>query len=307
MLLDSVKIYLPQFAVPELDLLAEVPAGFDHVTCHTCNDRIAYSGYLDNMYWSVRADGLSIKGNLSKFILGNNYTNLDKQSCINAFNELSDRLSLCLDKARLNQLDFGITFDVDHNPSRYFKYLGTSKYYKSRSINNSTLNYSNTKRSKHLYDKSKELKKQQKSFPSELTGKHLMRFEVRYRKQANKYFDRDPLTVSRLFESNLFDQLKIKLALEFESIERVRHTTLDTSQVKKASDFKSFIAADALANKGLTTYLALIEECDGLDTQYKSRAKAYCKELSRSFVNDRGIDLYDELAEKFNATLNTLY
>ncbi|MBO6793544.1 MAG: hypothetical protein JJ895_06520 [Balneolaceae bacterium] len=135
----------------------------------------------------------------------------------------------------------------------------------------------------------------------------MIRFEVRYRNDPFKYFSRDKLFIRNLYRDGLFDELKLKIIEEFESIDRVRHTTLDTSLVKKASDFKSFIAADALAIKGLSTYLALIEECDGLDTQNKSRAKAYCKELSRSFVNDRGIDLYDELAEKFNATLNTLY
>lgn len=294
-----------QELVPEYDLVAMIPERLERRTSHVRDEHVSYSGYIDNLYCSVRKQGLNIKGSLSKFILGNNYTNLGSEACAHAFEILSNRLSIPLLKAKLTQIDIGLTIECEHAPTRYFKYLGSSKYFKSRSVNNTTLSYSNTSRSKLFYDKIKELKKRGSPLPEDLIGKQFVRFETRYRKCPNKYFKRNGLLVNDLLHSSLFEEFKSNVLYEFNSINRIRHTTLDTTLVNKASDFKNFIAADAIAKHGLPYYLNLIEDTM-LDSQNRTRAKAYCKDLASSFVTDVQTDLYDELSSKLHASLSAI-
>lgn len=242
-MVDTVRLFLSQDSVENVDLLSELPTRFEDYSVHESRDNIWFSGNVQNLKWSVFRSGLSISGSLPKFHFGENYTVLKSHHLKKVFKQLSTVFNVDLGPARITQIDFGVNLICHNTVTDYFKYLGRSPYYKSRNINNTTLTYSNSFRYKHLYDKVREMKASNEDIPKIIQGKNILRFEIKYRKKCSKYFDIDNLTVADICSYSFLQQLKAQIETEFNSIKRVKVPSFRKEIIATPSDFKNQLAA----------------------------------------------------------------
>ncbi|MEQ9263998.1 MAG: phage/plasmid replication protein [Balneolaceae bacterium] len=298
-MIDTVRIYFPQDLIHEVDLISEVPTILCDVTSHSNNDRVWYSGKLKNLSWSVRKDGISISGSLTKYICGNNYTNMNQETLNNAIDQLSSYFGVDLTIGRITQLDFGINLNCKEAPMNYFKCLGSSPYYKSRSVNNSTLSYSNRSRTKLFYDKLKQMKATNVFIPEKFIGLNILRFEVRYRKKAFKYFGRKELRVKDLLTSSFHKRLKEQLFKEFSSIQTVLLPSISKEIITTASIFGDQLIALAIEQLGMDVIYDLVDSCTNMDSQNKTRSRQRCMKVLKKFHHNNDESLYDELTINF--------
>lgn len=137
------------------------------------------TGSLDNFHVSLDQRGLSLYGSLPKFYTGSNLFPMTPHETREAMGELSRRLSLNVDTARIVRLDFGfnlplvpaeVTAAVVHPSRRY-----------ARVVHRGNLTYYNARRSVVLYDKGRELKEKGLTLPDGIPP-HLLRVEVQLKK-----------------------------------------------------------------------------------------------------------------------------
>jgi len=304
-MLDTFRLYLPQSSVPDIELVSELPTRFSCIQSHESYGRYWYSGIYKNLKWSVREDGLSISGSLSKFKFGNNYTNLKQSDLQTVFEELNNVFGICLNNAKITQIDLGINLACKYPPYLYYKYLGRSPYYPSRNINNTTLTYSNGTRSKQLYDKLKEMRSKGDKVPWSLSSLNILRFEVKYRKKWTRFFNKKSIRVKDLLSDSFFNELKERLDEEFFSIQRVYHSNINRESITKVSEFKNLLVFQAIKHLGINEIYDLLDECVLMDSQNRTRSKRMCLDINALPIEST-IDLYDQLTTTFNQTLSKL-
>jgi len=91
------------------------------------------------------SNGISIKGSLAKYFIGNNLKTLTREEIKTAIQKIGNDLSIPILKAKLTRIDIGFNMSMEYEPRYYFNGLGeksrmhrsivdpTSLYYKNGS------------------------------------------------------------------------------------------------------------------------------------------------------------------------------
>jgi hypothetical protein len=105
-MLDTVHCWLSVERAGNVDLLAHVPNHLQSITAHLRPNGSEYlTGQIENLSVMVCDGGVSIKGSMPKFMFGDNFQLLTRQTSEQAVEKLSDVLGLPFKLAQVRRLD----------------------------------------------------------------------------------------------------------------------------------------------------------------------------------------------------------
>lgn len=306
---DTVKLYLRQDSARDTDLLAEIPVHLEDTTAHEKQDQIYYSGTLENLRIYVSERGVSIQGSLAKYYLSDNMQTLRRQDTERAIQELSDELHLPIKEAQVSRVDFAHNFIMQYEPEVYYPHLGESQYFK-RYIQPESLYYKNGNRTKLFYDKLSEAKSGGYEIPEVWTGKHILRYEIRYRRRLQKQFKVPEIKGSTLYEEQFYITLTKRYISDYQSIHKNAKISLDSENMATPKDFWDQMALLMIENIGQAGAVDLVEELRAKEVfdkpEYYSRLKKQIRDKSNKFQASDSTPLIDELDSKVSK-LKTFY
>ncbi|UFH54814.1 phage/plasmid replication protein [Spirosoma sp. KNUC1025] len=281
----------------------------DHVTEHYhANGQQSVSGYLSNLRVSAAGAGLWIKGSLCTYYHKNNFGNLTRQDTQRVIEQLSDILSLPINRANVGRVDVGKTMLTKHPPTVYLAELGLCKYY-ARLSQPKSIRYQNGKRVLAFYDKRAEGKQARLITPAIWTNKNTLRYEARFVSRLPKQFNRTEIVATDLYDEDFYIGLIDQWVSEFEKIQKVGRIDVNLEQaMKSVKDFSQ--TAERLLIQQLGGELAALElvELNRQKGEYKNRTevkrlKDRIKELSQQSTGkseraEAGSELMEELGAK---------
>lgn len=141
-------------------------------------------GNFKNFKIKSSQNGVKITGSLSKYFLGTNQKTLQQSDIIPAFDKLSADLELPIYKAKVNRIDIAENIVTNQTIDNYKALLGEAKYLFRHETKNS-VDYSSDYRSLNLYNKVKEVKKNQHETLTEVAQrKPSTRVELKIKKHS---------------------------------------------------------------------------------------------------------------------------
>jgi len=305
---DSIKLWMPQERTGTSDILAQTPVYLQSITEHTKAGRIHYSGLLKNLNIYVSERGVSVKGSLAKFHLGDNIQTLTRSDTEQAVNRLSDELHLSMQKADISRVDFACNFIMKHKPEIYYPYLGESQYFDRHTKANS-LYYESGSRTKLFYDKLSEAKSKHVNIPERLKDSNILRYEIRYKRRLGKQLHEPEITAGTLFKEAFYIKLVERYVSEYQSIHKNAEISelescFNTAIMNTPKDVKDQLAIIGLMAIGQNRFTELVEEWRAKDVlakpEYYSRLKRDMRELSKEIESSGSNPLIEELDKKIS-------
>ena len=300
---DTVHLWLGQDSVSN-SLLAEVPnLNLTHIGEHSRDGHLSITGNLENLRISISNNGISAKGSLPKFYLGDNFQTLQRQDISNAIGKLSDEMHLDFNQAKVTRLDMAQNLLMSYPPGAYYKFLGNCCYYKRLEQPESIL-YVNSQRQIHFYNKVAEAKHRRLEIPPVWSNQNVLRYEYRMIKRVSKRLKMD-LRISDLSNENIYIDLVNKYIEQYKEIIKFQKSTIELKNIKSPKDVHKQILAMAYSRLGQEAF-EIVEELRLLNAfdkkEYYSRLKKDIKELaSIGEVKTDSEELVQELDQKILA------
>jgi polyhydroxyalkanoate synthesis regulator phasin len=300
---DTLKLYLRQDSVRDTDLMAEIPVYLEDITAHEDDTGISYSGALNNLRIHVSERGVSIKGSLAKYYLSDNLKTMRRKDTEQAMQKLSDELHLSIQDAEVFRVDFAHNFIMDYEPKVYYQYLGECQYFE-RFLQPKSLYYSNKSRTLLFYDKPAEAKSKGCKIPETWTGKHVLRYEIRYRRRLSNQLKVPEVRARTLYEEPFYIKLVDRYVSDYQSIHKTAEIIFDTINMNTPKDVKDQLALIGLMAIGQNRFPELVEEWRAKDVlkkpEYYSRIKRDMRELAEKFQASDSTPMIDELDSKIS-------
>ena len=181
-MIDTVNFWIDSLSIPKGQLFGVV-SYLSEVTERQNINGYSCSGKAGYYYINVAKNGISLKGSLSKYYLGNNIDTLTRHSVKSAIEQLSDHLHIDISLAKVTRLDISSVILTKYSPVVYYRYLGQKSWFYRFQFKEDTLYYNNHKRQIIFYDKAKEAKSDGVLIPEIYTNANLFRYELRYIKR----------------------------------------------------------------------------------------------------------------------------
>jgi hypothetical protein len=245
---DSVSLWHEQDRAASLPCLARLENMRSYVNEHGEETR---SGVVRGLTVNVKERGVFVKGSLSTFAFGNNLERLTRRRTQDALEELSTVLSLPMNAARVYRFDIGSSFIVKHPPREYLEQLETKRRCKrSEYANLSTLHFSTNNYLCALYDKAKEMKKKREPLPSIFENRHVLRYEVQFKKRLGEHFGVKCLTAGKLHNEAFYSKVLKQWKDHYFSItRRQRLQVCSNVELHSTKDLQAYLCAMALQDR----------------------------------------------------------
>ena len=167
-------------------------------------------GKIKNIEIIASNRGVTVYGSLPKYLHGNNVGEFHRVEVEQSVNELSERLRLSLEHAKVSRIDIGANIEVTKPVEMYLPYLGVLPRWQRQEMTPRSLYYnSNENRDTRIiqfYDKVAELKKTDKTLFWEYAKKYLIRYELRYLQRVQTYF-KQPVTGALLCDADFYNSI----------------------------------------------------------------------------------------------------
>lgn len=167
---------------------------------------VAYCrGNLRNYIVCISPRGISLKGSLAKFYLGDNIGTLTRRDTQKALDALGDMLGVSVMGATVTRVDVAGNKVTQRPPADYFSGLGNkSRYKRIKSVKTESLYYKQNNMQLAIYDKIRELKQRGASIPKAFAGCNVLRYELRFLKQRTlkEQLEKNRRCVGKLADGN---------------------------------------------------------------------------------------------------------
>lgn len=304
---DTIKMHLNPLYF-ERGYLGALPTYLDEIEKDCTNNESGereIKGKINNIKVTARSyRSITIEGSLPKYLRGNNIVELNRAEVERAVNELSERLHLPLEHAKVSRIDIGANIEVTNPVEFYYPYLGTiPKWYRSVwSAPTPTIYlHSNPKADRQVitfYDKGAEVSK------TSNTGEHLLRYELRYLQRPQEYF-KQPVTGALLYEPNFYNCIVDRWGQMYSRIIKNK----DIKEIDKMAALTKTKPQNALRTIAFinTYYGGLSQYIEYLGVAFKEgkiskQKKNYLKTQAQNAFNDKSLfmdnPLIDELTKK---------
>jgi hypothetical protein len=244
---------------------------------------ILHTGYLKNLRVRATGCGASVIGSLAKFHLGNNYQTLTRQTTEEAIQELSDALSLPVERARVYRLEVGSCLVMRRPVGQYWSFLGSSGRYERVEYKHGLL-YKNSRRALTFYDKAKDLKRHKEPIPEIINGRNLLRYEVKLNKRVADQLGKREVLAGSLYEEDFYIKLLGRWEAEYFLINKINRPRLVSVELMKSvQQFNRYLAVVGLRALGEQEVLAMLEQCkESLSKLQRSRLRDRIRELTNA-------------------------
>jgi len=159
---------------------------------------ITSTGYLKRMKISKTDRKITISGSLAKYFFGDNIQTLTFQQIQEAFNKLSDELSIDLTDFTVCRVDLATNFEMNYKVKSYLNYLSEKSRHERKPYKNGLM-FTAKARTLLFYDKVEEAKLKEDS-------RNLLRYEMQL-KSVSKDKKFSKMKVKDLFNESYFKKL----------------------------------------------------------------------------------------------------
>lgn len=284
---DTINMWLDRGDIPNIDLLGKVPQHLTEIHSESFNKRTEQyyiSGKLGNYKISVSDNGISFRGSLAKFYLGDNLQILTRQDTQRAIEQMSEVIELPIKKARINRIDLGFNFITKYPPEAYYQYLGATQYYQRLKQPNS-IYYQNNQRQLIFYNKILEATKKGVLIPPIYQNNNVLRYELRLMKGLSKQL-KEKVTAQRLYNEEFYIKVLDKWYSNYQAVNKIHIPYLNYEAMKSPKDYIYRLTLIGLSTLGLNQALEEVETLRKLKTfkqaEYYSRLKRDLRKLANN-------------------------
>lgn len=258
-------------------------------------------GYLDNAKIKISENRVKFyDSSICKYYLGDNFKTLSKGDTQRAIEKLSDSLHLPFNLANVTRIDFAQNLIVKYNEQIYYPYLGEAQYY-NRLPQNNGLYYNNQKRQLLFYGKEHEQKVKKQPIPELYQNQNVLRFEMRFKKQLRKQFNKPEVIASLLYDDVFYFNLVKRWRNEYLAIQKVNSKLIGMNPTGSKKEFIENLALFSILELGQAQVLKKVEEWQKKGMITKKQAydlRTATKQLSKVKMNEQDNDLIAELDKK---------
>lgn len=218
---DTLKLCLYAEECPGIDLLAEIPC---HLPDPVHNPyKLSTTGHLGNLNVSITERALYVRNSIAKYYNGNNVQPLTIEDTRLALQKLADELHAPIEKALVQRFDVGACIELPHAPQVYLSRFGRARGNIEPNKNFGNLTYKHGGNDFALYDKVRELKKNDKDLAKTYAGRNLLRIEHRHLEPARK------LRASALYDKDFWNE---SLKAFYDEYQRIEQRPMDNKATK---------------------------------------------------------------------------
>jgi len=163
-------------------------------------------GNYKNLRVHCNSSGISLKGSLSKYELGDNLQRLTRGKVQMAIERLCDETSLNWKRAKVYRLDVGTCLVVKQPCSTYLRGLGELPRYQRSEQGENGLLYTSSTKALSFYDKIKEVRRKQERLPSVFEGLNILRYELQCRQRLQDVFKVPEILAETLYNETFYIQ-----------------------------------------------------------------------------------------------------
>lgn len=267
-MIDTLKAYLSQDHLRDIDLLAETPNYLTNLREYNSErGGVAVRGNLSNLRVRVTERGITIEGSLSKYLQGENVRTPDYSGVCMALEKLSDELEIRptdLSQAKINRIDLAATLKMSQHETDYFNSLGYKPHH-YRYEQESTIYYNSkakkreNKRIQELfYSKTEEIKGLKIPSLRDSEREKLLRHELRVL-NPYKYF-KGTTTLNQLKDREFYSQCVNKWSSEYSNIKKISSSMPDFAMVEDPKHYTDYVLAKYVNLVGIDEVLRIPED-----------------------------------------------
>jgi hypothetical protein len=307
---DTLNLWIPREAIADTPDLAysEYHRLVEQLNLREVihNESIRHKGKFDNFYICIFDSGISLKGSLAKYYLGNNFDTLDIHSSKKALSQLATDLDIPILEAEVRRIDFSTNFILPMMPSHYFGYLLESSR-TNRVVNTTSLNFMNKSKQIFFYDKVQWAKNKAIETPSKWIGKNVLRYEYRFMKNFKKKLGLKTVLAKDLIKPKTYETLLETWHTEYFKIKKKKEFIIDYYTITTPKDFFDMVLAETFKQRDYHEYIELIEQMKARNL-LKNRYE-YCrlkKKLTEHYMQGMSIKTSDPM-KPLNEAVNLHY
>ncbi len=242
-------------------------------------------GTHKNLRVHCNGSGISLKGSLSKYELGDNLQRFTRGKVQTAIERLCDETLLDWKRARVYRLDVGTCLVVKQPCSNYLNGLGELPRYQRCEQGENGLFYATSTKALSFYDKVREVRRKREPLPSAFEGLNVLRYEIQYRQRLQDVFKVPEIFAERLYNETFYIQALSLWREAYFTIQKrgklkFNPEMLETLNVK---NLESSLAAIALKELGEREVLGMIQAArkgGSLTKIQAARLRAKVRELA---------------------------
>lgn len=307
---DNISLYLDSSEVNDINLLNEVLENGDDITIEQTG--ISGNG-MPYAYISLEGKNhqkLTFKllpyriammgknSSICKFYLGNNFDTLSLEDFNNAINEISERLGVNIQNAKVCRIDMAQNFHMAYTPSTYHNCLLHLSRYKRGDINGN-LYFKTSRIELNFYDKKKEYREKGVKIPVKyIDAENVLRYEIRFKKNVAKIFGRT-IRIKDLCSESFFKEAYDKWQNSYWNITKQNPVLFQCeTSTFKTKDFKDYYFVKGVESTGGIEYAyKMIDESKKAKAITKHNAIYLKKVLNNAFNNTNNTANYDFTGE----------
>ncbi len=244
-MLDTVNLWLPQShtSTAILNNLERVSEVYSLTTA-----KVSCFGYLGNYKVSIYNYGISLKGSLAKYYLGDNFQTLTRKGTEEAIESLSDKLGINVNKAGVKRVDIAENLIMKHKHQAYYDLLGDCPRLE-RQEKPKSIYYSNSKKQLVFYNKVAEGKHRGLKLPEAWNNKQVLRYEFRYMKKPHELLDMPMFTAQNLYDEGVYMKMVDGWFNHYQQVNKIRLHSFTKETMNNAK-----LLGRQLMLKGLEAY-----------------------------------------------------
>ncbi len=299
---DNLDMILYKEDVQGGDLLNTVHKFLTTITSEG-KSRFGYfkNGYLDSLKVSVTENRVKISdSSICKYYLGDNFKTLTKGDARMAIQRLSDSLHLPFHLANITRIDAAQNLIMKFDEKVYYPYLGEAQYY-NRLEQNNGLYYNNQKRQLVFYGKEHEQKVKGQPIPELYKSRNVLRFELRFKRQLRKQFNKPKITAGLLYDEVFYNNLVKRWENEYFAIQKIKSKLINMKPTGSKKQFIENLALYTVLELGQPNVLSKVKEWQKSGIISKKQAydlRFATRQLSKIQIDDKGNDFIAELDKK---------
>jgi hypothetical protein len=279
-MIDTVTLWLETRDALGVKFLGDAREQVSHET-----GEVRVFGIYRNFRVHCNGSGISLKGSLSKYELGDNLQRLTRGKVQMAIERLCDETLLNWKRAKVYRLDVGTCLVLKQPCSNYLRGLGELPRYQRCEQGENGLLYLTSAKALSFYDKVREVRRKQERLPSVFEGLNLLRYEIQFRNRLKDVFKVPEIFAETLYDENFYIHAlslwkDAYFAIQKQGKLKFNREMLVGMNVKK---LESSLAAIALRELGEREVLAMIQAArrDGSLTKIQAaRLRAKVRELA---------------------------
>lgn len=267
---------------------------------------VMYRGSIGSYSLNVSERGIYMQGGLASQHLPSNAYTLTRQGVGEAIEEISDLLQVDIGRAEVKRFEVSAVIPTKHPVSAYMPMLLSKPHYK-RNTYGTSVTFATQKRELTFYDKAAEAVAKGKAIPPALQGKHLLRYEVRFKHRVKQQFKHsEPIRARELSEPTMYRAIVQQWQTEFESIKKQQNTLAMIKDIKTPKDIVKAFVAQHLAGmdaNAIDEFMATVKGYNVIkDPKYYTRAKEMITEYLSAGTEKN--ELVGELEKAVNEIAN---